>query len=1003
MWRQASKYRHAVPTPGKPEASFTDLTLSDLSGSGVGISEASHGIAASTAWIALPVGSRGDSFGVLPLDRPGRAADVMVTLPSAHGGQALTDLAFSPFDSNELCTSAADGTVRLWRVTDNGPDAPSVGLVTELLGACGGSGKPVEVVRYNPTAKGILAAAGGFGSVAIFDVSTADGAGVFAPSMRLAHKDATSVNALSWDYAGSRLATTSTGTGTGGQLNVIDPRTAGSFESTNCHMGPGKQMVEWLGTHIAGGHGLLTTGRGRQRESEIALWDARSLGGPLTRQVLDSSGGRGAVLPLFDPDTGMLLLAGKGDQMTRWYELVDRQNDWFSWAGAPSLAQEPQRSATLVPKAAMNVMTGEVVRMLRVTSKGMSHGAIVPLSFTVPRKSYADFHEDIFPETRGQTPGGSAAQWLAGADTSAVPLVSLDPARRAQAAPTSDGTVAAADAAEATAPTSPASAGAAGPAAVSTSQEVAPAQEEAEEEAEACYSPTAAAAAAAVRFSRPAGLRFTAGRVMTEASVATYTHMRDVAIRLTGETDALFSSEDFLAFPLSRPGGQVAVLPTQANGAINGRQAEVLSSLLNKADVLDMAFDPASPSTLVCACEDATIRVWHIPTGGLPSPAEAEKIEPAFILRGHHHRVSLVRFSDSVRGLLASASPEGDGSPSVRLWDVVTGTPVTGPNGKPLIITGFKDAIFDVAFSSDGLRLAVTSRDKVLRVFDARTGALLNEGPLFDGVRGSRVFWLRDTGYLVAIGSDRASNRQLRVYDSANLSKHVASQTLDCSPSVLVPHLDQDTGCLFLASRGDAAIHILEVLPTAPFVQYHSRFDVPDAAPLNGFSFHRKAACRVRDLEIARCYRLARPVTSLAQTHQFAVIDQLSFTVPRSRPEFFQDDLFPATRDRSKPIWSSIGAWLAHRGPAPAPAVVDLCPAGMVRLSVAPPVVQAKPKYFSRAVAQESETERSGRVLNDMFANIRAALEDDPTKLSAASQGARQEDTNVVSDSEWDD
>lgn len=52
----------------------------------------------------------------------------------------------------------------------------------------------------------------------------------------------------------------------------------------------------------------------------------------------------------------------------------------------------------------------------------------------------------------------------------------------------------------------------------------------------------------------------------------------------------------------------------------------------------------------------------------------------------------------------------------------------------------------------------------------------------------------------------RSSERELRLYDGGNLAQPLATLTLDTSPSVLVPHYDEDTGVLFLWGRVRASL-----------------------------------------------------------------------------------------------------------------------------------------------------------------------------------------------------
>lgn len=77
-----------------------------------------------------------------------------------------------------------------------------------------------------------------------------------------------------------------------------------------------------------------------------------------------------------------------------------------------------------MPKRALRVMEGEVNRIMQLTSN-----SVIPIMYQVPRKTYRDFHGDLYPDTVGYKTDLSATQWLAGANLP-VPKMSLDPAKR---------------------------------------------------------------------------------------------------------------------------------------------------------------------------------------------------------------------------------------------------------------------------------------------------------------------------------------------------------------------------------------------------------------------------------------------------------------------------------------------------------------------------------------------------------------------------------------------
>lgn len=87
-------------------------------------------------------------------------------------------------------------------------------------------------------------------------------------------------------------------------------------------------------------------------------------------------------MPLFDPDTNMLFLAGKGDTTIMYMEVMDKD---------PHLVEgirhsgEQTKGVCLVPKRALNVMQAEVDRLLQLTSN-----MVIPIMYQVPRKVSLD-------------------------------------------------------------------------------------------------------------------------------------------------------------------------------------------------------------------------------------------------------------------------------------------------------------------------------------------------------------------------------------------------------------------------------------------------------------------------------------------------------------------------------------------------------------------------------------------------------------------------------------
>lgn len=126
-------------------------------------------------------------------------------------------------------------------------------------------------------------------------------------------------------------------------------------------------------------------------------------------------------MPLYDPDTNMLFLAGKGDSTIIYMEVSDNQPHLIEGLRHTG---EQTKGASLVPKRALRIMEGEVNRVLQLTSN-----SVIPIMYQVPRKSYRDYHSDLYPDTNGYRTELQANDWLEGKNLP-VAKMSLDPNKR---------------------------------------------------------------------------------------------------------------------------------------------------------------------------------------------------------------------------------------------------------------------------------------------------------------------------------------------------------------------------------------------------------------------------------------------------------------------------------------------------------------------------------------------------------------------------------------------
>lgn len=123
------------------------------------------------------------------------------------------------------------------------------------------------------------------------------------------------IQSLSWKLDGSLLSTSCKDK----MVRILDPRISSPITMTgNSHASIKDSRVVWLGDQQR----ILTTGFDSARLRQIIIRDLRNFDVPEKTLELDCS--TGVLMPLYDPDTNMLFLAGKGDTTISYMEVTDK-------------------------------------------------------------------------------------------------------------------------------------------------------------------------------------------------------------------------------------------------------------------------------------------------------------------------------------------------------------------------------------------------------------------------------------------------------------------------------------------------------------------------------------------------------------------------------------------------------------------------------------------------------------------------------------------------------
>lgn len=334
-------------------------------------------------------------------------------------------------------------------------------------------------------------------------------------------------------------------------------------------------------------------------------------------------------------------------------------------------------------------------------------------------------------------------------------------------------------------------------------------------------------------------------------------------------------------------GGAFAVLPLDRAGKLPDIYPLCRG---HTATVLDTAFSPFHDDVVVSGGDDGTLCVWRIDPSlfAVLDLSEKEKeraggvkdLSPLARIRTGTRKIGQVLFHPTAANVVAVSTSDHQ----VRLYDLTSilssgASQEVGLEQMTPIVTmvGPKEPIQSMDFDFAGNRLAVTSRDKQLRIYDSRKGgAPLLSGPGHEGVKGARVIWCGDSERLITTGFTRTSNRQMFLWDAQSLGKPIKALTLDTSSGVVMPFWS-DNGVVYLAGKGDGNVRYYELEND----DFYELSEHKSTEPQRGMTFVPRRSLAASDNEIARAYKVTGNM-----------IQPIAFQVPR-RAESFQSDIFP--------------------------------------------------------------------------------------------------------------
>jgi coronin-1B/1C/6 len=390
--KSTSKFRFIEGVPFQNRDWYNDVRVGSAS-------VEANLIKSNSKYFAVPWVTPG-SVAVVSLDQKGALDPETLPLIVQDEQMPILEFAFNPFDDNMLVTSAEDGRAFVWKWPEN-CDKHVTSPVAELAG----HEKRLLFCDFHPKVEGVVITADAGKNTKIWDVSQ----GGAVEKLALPNDYKGLITSVTWNGDGSLMATSCKDK----FLRIFDPRANQVVAKVADHQGAKSGRAVWCGRLDR----ILTTGFSKAPiNREMHLWDPRSMGKFIAEKRLDQSSSLS--LPLFDEDTSVLYLNGKGEGLINFFELGESSFDHLG----KYQSIDPASGVAAFPKTSMDVMKCEIFRLLKLTPKGQ----VIPIKFSLPRADSMFFQDDIYPNTWDRQPLAAAGGWFGGANGQPN-LISLDP------------------------------------------------------------------------------------------------------------------------------------------------------------------------------------------------------------------------------------------------------------------------------------------------------------------------------------------------------------------------------------------------------------------------------------------------------------------------------------------------------------------------------------------------------------------------------------------------
>lgn len=451
-------------------------------------------------------------------------------------------------------------------------------------------------------------------------------------------------------------------------------------------------------------------------------------------------------------------------------------------------------------------------------------------------------------------------------------------------------------------------------------------------------------------------------------------------------------SDTYWAVPYQGSGGG----PVYVSSFESIGKAPTEPPLINghKSAVVDLTFSPFHNNILATAGGDCRVNIWKLPESPTDGLLEAQDESQALVrIPQLNANIKTIDYHPTISGLLAVTGQDL----TVKLFDTDTGggrlvTSVSlfghGSNSET-------SSPNNLSFNYYGNLFAIASRDKFVRIYDARTKQCVGTTPE-PGTHSTslgkslRVTWCASgnntDGALITVSVAASGLRNVHAWDPRNLSEPVTVKAIDNGSGQLYPLYDESSGVCYIAAKGDTTIRNYELnfLTQSQSLSSSTQIDSSSSSssvrsgflfekcndfqtsrePIAGICLAPKRSCNVRNVEVSRVLKLT--IDSVVP---------VSFHLSRAAniKDYFQDDVYAPIRSRQS--MATIEQWECSSPDDVSfltPFYESLQPSDMLKLSEKPAEEVKRPKTmdFRAAINQKELEDRLNKETFDRLSNM---------------------------------